>query len=928
MPDRQPSSSTCRLRRTSPVAVLLSLLVTAPLMAQSSTAIEQWEPARLEPTVLASGLMRPMEIEVDKAGTVWFIELEGQLKKLSPQSGEITLVGEVKVTTDQENGLIGMALDPDFARTNWIYLQYSPPDYEGQYISRFTLVDGLLDLSTEKRLFQYKEQRKTCCHHAGSLEFGPDGCLFISSGDNTNPFEDSQGFAPIDERPGREPWDAQGTSANSRSGNGKVLRIRPLPDGSVEIPDGNLFPRDGSQGMPEIYVMGCRNPWRISVDQRTGFLYWGDVGPDAGGNTARGPRGHDEINQARQAGFFGWPYFNANNKPYADVNFETGEIGALFDAEHPLNDSVNNTGIRELPPAQPALIFYPGGPSEEFPELGQGGRTACAGPVFYYDAETSSELGLPEGLHGAMFIFEWSRHWIKLVHFDKQHNVAAIQPFMPDYPFRRPIDIAVGPHGSLYILEYGETWGVNQDAKLVRVDYVRGNRTPTAVASATGNIGRHPLTVSLSAKGSADRDLDPLTYEWRLIDTLNPAAQPRTLARTADAEVIIESPGIFNVELVVTDPSGASRTAAVPVLSGNAPAEIRFARLQDGDFFESDRPIGYELIVTDAEDGTNDEELLDAETAEVIDRDSPGRVALNVSFSAAPFSFGRQLDTSENAPPGLRGMKSSDCFNCHAVDQNRVGPKLTDIANKYRDQPDALDASVQRVLKGSTGVWGKIPMIPHSQHTVDELREMVAWIYSLKSESLTRVFNGFVGEINLPPEEAGKAGHYRLDAGYTDLGAGSVPPISVATTIALRSRLLEAELADEVNGPQRLNSGNASGGQFIGAVNHGHTLRFRSLNFDRAGQFTLRIASAGAGGAIELRADGPEGPLLGVIDVEVNGQWEEFYERTLVLRNPETGAPLVEGRHDLIVRFTHPQNAGGLMNLDSIHVRPPAAAAR
>ena len=49
------------------------------------------------------------------------------------------------------------------------------------------------------------------------------------------------------------------------------------------------FPKDGSDGRAEIFVMGCRNPWRMSVDERTGFVYWGEVGPDAGGDTERGP---------------------------------------------------------------------------------------------------------------------------------------------------------------------------------------------------------------------------------------------------------------------------------------------------------------------------------------------------------------------------------------------------------------------------------------------------------------------------------------------------------------------------------------------------------------------------------------------------------------------------------------------------------------
>ncbi|MEZ6126680.1 MAG: PQQ-dependent sugar dehydrogenase [Planctomycetaceae bacterium] len=472
-----------RLLCQSLAAGCLLLLSSAIIFGADSS----FDPTRFEPTVLATGLMRPMELEVAPDGTVYFIELEGQVKTLNPRTGAITEVGSVKITTEQENGLIGMALDPAFNSNHWIYLQYSPPDFEGQHISRFTITDGKLDPSSEKLLFKYDEQRKQCCHHAGALQFGPTGDLYISSGDNTNPFDDSRGYAPIDERPGREPWDAQRTSANSRSGNGKILRIHPEPDGTYTIPEGNLFPLDGSQGLPEIYVMGCRNPWRISIDEETGFLYWGDVGPDAGGNSERGPRGHDEINQARQAGFFGWPYFNADNQPYADVNFETGDIGPMFDAAHPINESVNNTGVRELPPAQPAMIYYPSASSEVFPELASGGRTACAGPVYHFNPELKSDRKFPEQLDRVLFIYEWSRHWVKQVHLTADSRVERIEPFLPGYTFARPIDMQFGPDGALYLLEYGETWGVNRDARMIRIDYIRGNRTPRAVARAENN---------------------------------------------------------------------------------------------------------------------------------------------------------------------------------------------------------------------------------------------------------------------------------------------------------------------------------------------------------------------------------------------------------------------------------------------------------
>ena len=325
-------------------SVFLTVFLLQTITCSASADESSIDQSRFEATVICTGLTRPMEIAVASDGSVFFIELDGSLKTIDATDHAIREVGKLPVTTEQENGLIGLALDPGFATNQWIYLQYSPPEFEGQHISRFTLVDGVLDNASEKLLFKYEEQRKECCHHAGALQFGPGGELFIATGDNTHPHGDSQGYAPLDERPEKSPWDAQKSSANSRSGNGKIMRIKPLADGTYEIPDGNLFPKDGSKGMPEIYVMGCRNPWRMSVDQKTGFVYCGEVGPDANGDGPRGPRGYDEINQARQAGNFGWPYFIANNRQYADYNFETAEVGPLFDPAAPINESVNNTG--------------------------------------------------------------------------------------------------------------------------------------------------------------------------------------------------------------------------------------------------------------------------------------------------------------------------------------------------------------------------------------------------------------------------------------------------------------------------------------------------------------------------------------------------------------------------------------------------------
>jgi cytochrome c len=319
--------------------------------------------------------------------------------------------------------------------------------------------------------------------------------LFISTGDNTNPFE-SEGYAPIDERAGRSAWDAQKSSSNTHDLRGKILRITPQDNGSYTIPAGNLFPPDGSAGRPEIYVMGCRNPFRISVDQHTGWLYWGDVGPDAQTSSpTRGPQGFDEWNQARTAGNYGWPYCIGANQAYVDYNFASGISSAAFNCNNPVNNSPNNTGGTVLPPAQPAWIWYPYGPSPEFPEVESGGRTAMAGPIYHFDAGLDSGNKLPEYYDNTIFIYEWSRGWIKEVKLDVNGNVLKINPFLDGFEFRRPMDMELGPDGVLYVLEWGSGFsGGNSDSRLIRLQY-KGNKLPPVGVGARREVGPAPAFV-------------------------------------------------------------------------------------------------------------------------------------------------------------------------------------------------------------------------------------------------------------------------------------------------------------------------------------------------------------------------------------------------------------------------------------------------
>ncbi|CAN0347506.1 unnamed protein product, partial [Laminaria digitata] len=423
--------------------------------------------AYFEKQELMAGLTDPMELAIAEDGRVFVIERGGAIHRWDPVTRASRRIGYIPVYMIIEDGLLGLALDPGFSENGWLYVFYGPADGGDSRLSRFTVADDHLDLDSEKIVLHVPMQREACCHAAGSLAFGPDGTLYIAVGDNTDHIDTAGG--PIDERAGHSIADAQLTSSNTNDLRGKILRIKPEPDGSYSIPDGNLFERDHLH-RPEIYVMGLRNPFRISIDAETGWLYFADVGNGDPPNE-RGDWGWDEFNQARGPGNFGWPYITGNNQPYRDFDYATQAVGAPFDPMQLVNNSPNNTGVEMLPPAQPAMIWYTFGESVEFPALGAGGINPMAGPV-YRRAPAHAGMALPDYYIGKHFIYDWMRNWVQLVSFDEAGNYKSIEPFLPEISFARPMDMEVGPDGALYVIEWGKGfWGSNKDAKVVRVAY-------------------------------------------------------------------------------------------------------------------------------------------------------------------------------------------------------------------------------------------------------------------------------------------------------------------------------------------------------------------------------------------------------------------------------------------------------------------------
>jgi len=881
---------------------LLSLLGATLMAATSATRAADALPedVRFQTETLLTGLPQPMHLEIGPDGRIWFNEYLGALKIYDPKTKRVTLVAEMEIFKTLENGFLAFALDPKFAQNGWIYLIYSPVGFDGQYLSRFDVKDDKLVAGSEKLILKYEEQRLQCCHHGASLRFGPDGCLYFSTGDNTSPFGDNKGFAPLDQRPGKEPWDGQRTSANTNTLVGKVNRIRVNADATYSIPEGNLFKPGTAKTRPEIFAMGTRNPWRMNIDPKTGYVYWGEVGPDARVDGPRGSRGYDEINQAKKAGNYGYPLFVGNNSPYAEYDYATEKIGPLFDPKAPLNKSRNNTGLVELPPAVPAFIYWPYVVSEQWPELGEGGRTACAGPVFYWQESFEKTDGFPKHFDRSLLFWDWQRPFIKWAHLDANSDLAGLESFAPTTfvtantdeqrkkqqalidngatIIRRPVDATFGPDGCLYLLDYGETWGVNPDSALLKISYVRGNLQPIAKLSVSSPAGPAPLKTTLSARGSRDLDGGKLSYAWKL--------QPgdKMLGEGEELAVSLETVGNFKIELTITDGQGGSVTRSVPIVVGNTVPVVRFLSPQDGDFFASGKTFSYKVAVQDAEDGFSDAKPAEFTARTVVTSDMLPADGKTVAVD-----------------PGLSLMRQSDCFNCHAMETPLVGPAFVAIADKYRKQAGADELLNMKVRLGGSGVWGQIPMLAHPQHTEDEVAIMVRWMLALEKgkggPTLTRGLEG-----QLTAAKINKPGTLLLEAIYTDNGAGAAGPLTGKASVALRHPRIEAE-SGEVTGAKK-NS------KSVGSTAHGHTIRFAKLNLATTKSVTVSASVGGGskGTKVEIRLDSATGPLVSTVDIKFTGDWNKFEEN----KAPLTSAP---GQHDVFLVFVNP-GKGGLMNLD------------
>jgi glucose/arabinose dehydrogenase/type 1 glutamine amidotransferase len=464
----------------------------------------------------------------------------GTIHLWNPENGQVKRLATLDVFGNKgggdefnktEEGLVGITLDPDFMDNGWIYVYWMPHrtiDRDRRVglrtISRFTFDRSAdtLDLSSEKDLLQWEVGIDRCCHVGGGMVFDDSGNLFISTGDNNSSQCDGcapapsgySGNNPVPEFKGTGQQDARRTAGNTNSLSGKILRIRPQPDGTYTVPSGNLFTgheEGGGKTRPEIYAMGVRNATRLAWDPVNKWLLAGWVGPDAGTpNTTWGPAKYETAAVITKPSNRGWPYCMGDKQPYRDRNLpDITQPLDWYDCDHPVNNSPRNTGLVNLPKIQPNNIWYSpqgGGPvftkgengipiydlahqtltQPFFP--GGGGQAIMPGPMYRFNDRITSAGQWPRYWDGKWFIGDESRPATRVaVTMDPKTAPNGSPPttaddlrqFIPSSVVGAWMDAKFGPDGALYVLDYGGGFfNADQRSALWRITYTGGPPTP------------------------------------------------------------------------------------------------------------------------------------------------------------------------------------------------------------------------------------------------------------------------------------------------------------------------------------------------------------------------------------------------------------------------------------------------------------------
>jgi len=565
------------------------------LLLASSISVKAQLPDEFQKVELLTGMTNATTMQFSPDGRIFILDRYGDIIIYKTDSQTSVVAGTIPVFHENEDGLLGIAFDPNFASNNFIYLSFSPLGAnEVNRVSRFTMNGDVLDLNSEINMLEWPSSRTARWHSAGDMGFDSQGNLYIATGDNAT--YGGNKYAPLNEN--NADFSAEKSSSNTNDLRGKILRITPQPNGTYTIPAGNLFSASATT-RAEIYVMGARNPYRIFVDkENTDWLFWGEVGPDADVASDLGPEGRDEINLVKTAGNYGWPYFSGVDNAANQVTYETPSP-FYNDPASPQNTSTWNTGLTTLPAAQPAwLEFFH--------------KSYFSGPRYYFDSNLVDDQRFPIEFDEMYFYYDFNTSKVWAVQMDAQGNIISNEQLVQNV-FPGPnnqtdgksgyIDMEFGPDGKMYVLAYGVgccPQNNNGTGKLIRFDYtgITTNAPPTVVISSDVNNGSTPLTVNFSSAGTSDPNGDsPLSYAWDFDGDGN------TDSTLENPTHIFNVAGTFNVQLRVDDGNGGVGVNNLTIYAGNNLTQFSFNSPPDGGMVNWNDDINLDVTATDVEDG-------------------------------------------------------------------------------------------------------------------------------------------------------------------------------------------------------------------------------------------------------------------------------------------------------------------------------------
>lgn len=417
--------------------------------------------------------------------------------------------------------------------------------------------------------------------------------------------------------------------------------------------------------------------------------------------------------------------------------------------------------------------------------------------------------------------------------------------------------------------------------------------------------GAVPMTVNLTSKGTKDFDRDELKYEWKILSADD---KELTTIKDPDGSYTFDKAGVYKTRLTVTDAKGEKATQDIEILAGNEPPVLSFDITRGNQtFFFPKQSFDYEVKVSDKEDGSIGSGITPEEVSVTIDYLPQGYDQVEIAQGHLAADAGTKFLT------GKKLMEASDCKSCHFIDKKSIGPMYRDIATKYKDDPKAIDYLAKKIIRGGGGVWGDVNMAAHPQVSVADATEIVKYILNLNeiSSSPSLPPNGsYTAEI---PKGVSDAGVWIIRAAYTDKGANGLPEIRSEQIKILRSSVVEAGTADQMESVMKLKEPSFPVTLMIGQANKGY-VGFNQVDLSGIDQIAFNTmapqAYQMAGGTIEVRQDSPTGELLG--ESTVITPTKSKTETPIVVTVNAKIKPAT-GLHDVFFVFKNEKTAQGQM---------------